>query len=54
MPGDVSYHRVAVTRAKELPMRLGLAAIIAGGAWSVTRSPWPVVAWFAAMLVETQ
>src|SRR5690349_739552 len=46
----VSYHQVAVTRQRELPMRVALAAVIGAGAWAVTGAPLVVAAWFAAML----
>jgi len=48
MPASTSYHRVAVTRAKELPMRVGLASVIATGTWAITDSLWAFV-WFAAV-----
>src|SRR5205085_7225832 len=50
MAVDVSYHRVALTRARELWMRLLLAAIIAAGGWAVTRDAAVVAAWLAAVL----
>jgi len=50
MQNGVSYHKVAVTRAKELGMRLGLALVIALGVLAITRTIWPV-AWFGLILV---
>jgi signal transduction histidine kinase/CheY-like chemotaxis protein len=50
MPRSASYHRLAVTRAKELPSRLVYGLVIAAGVWAITHSLWPV-AWFAAMTV---
>jgi signal transduction histidine kinase/ActR/RegA family two-component response regulator len=47
-PGS-SYHRVAVTRAKELPMRVGLALVIGAGTFAITGSSW-VFVWFAAVM----
>ncbi|HEV2532669.1 ATP-binding protein [Phenylobacterium sp.] len=49
MQNGVSYHRVAVTRANELGMRIGLALIIAAGVWAITRTAWPA-AWFALVV----
>jgi hypothetical protein len=49
MQTGVSYHKVAVIRAKELRMRIGLALVIAAGVWAITRSVWPA-AWFGLVM----
>ena len=49
MQNGVSYHKVAVTRAKELGMRLGLALVIAVGVWAITRTAFSA-GWFALVL----
>jgi signal transduction histidine kinase/CheY-like chemotaxis protein len=43
MQNGVSYHKVAVTRANELAMRLALGLVIALGVWAITRTVWPAV-----------
>ncbi|MDB5418711.1 MAG: sensor histidine kinase [Phenylobacterium sp.] len=43
MQNGVSYHKVAITRANELAMRLALALVIALGVWAITRTAWPAV-----------
>ena len=40
-----AYHEVAVTRAKELRLRVGLALVIAGGVWAMTHTYWSVL-WY--------
>ena len=45
MSKAISYHDVAVTRAKELRLRVGLALVIAGGVWATTHTYWPVL-WY--------
>src|SRR3954453_5847349 len=46
MKDGVSYHKVAVTRANELGLRVGFALVIAAGVWAITRSVLPAV-WLA-------
>ena len=48
----VSYHEVAVIRARELWMRIALAAVIAAGGWVVTHSPWPAAYLAAVVAVQ--
>ncbi|ACG76540.1 sensor histidine kinase [Phenylobacterium zucineum HLK1] len=48
MSPSFSYHRLASTRARELPMRVGLALIIGAGTLYLTQSPW-TFAWLAAV-----
>src|SRR3954471_13767415 len=48
----VSYHQVAVTRARELWMRIVLAVVIAAGGWAVTHSLWAVVYLAAVIAVQ--
>ncbi len=50
MSADVSYHLVAVTRARELWMRLLLASVIALGGWAVTGDLIVTSAWLAIVL----
>jgi signal transduction histidine kinase/CheY-like chemotaxis protein len=50
MPRSASYHRLAVTRAKELPSRIAYATVIAAGVWATTHTLWPVV-WFPAVVL---
>jgi signal transduction histidine kinase/CheY-like chemotaxis protein len=49
MQNGVSYHKVAVTRAQELGMRVGLALVIAVGVWAITRTAFSA-AWFALVI----
>src|SRR3954471_9197598 len=47
MAKGVNYHEIAVTRARDVKARTGLAVFITTTAWYVTGTLWPL-AWFAA------
>jgi signal transduction histidine kinase/CheY-like chemotaxis protein len=49
MQNGVSYHKVAVTRANELGMRVGLALVIAVGVWAITRTSFSAI-WFGLVI----
>ena len=51
MAATSSYHRVAVIRAKEIWLRIGLAAVIGMGGAAVTKDSWIAALWFAAVVV---
>ena len=49
MAKAVSYHEIAVTRARDVKSRTGLAVFITATAWYVTGTPWPLL-WFAGFM----
>jgi signal transduction histidine kinase/CheY-like chemotaxis protein len=50
MAKGVNYHEIAVTRARDVKARTGLAVFITATSWYVTGTLWPLV-WFAAFML---
>ena len=46
-----TYRAIALTRKKELPVRLGIALFLAAAAGTITSTAWPLV-WLAAVIVS--